>query len=240
VAATAVAFAAVGVGGLAGPALLIGIGVVAPALAAGLLWKVVRTAGLMSLPLGISALLVNLFLYPGATDALFSIGPLTATVEGLRFASEILLRILAITGAITLFYLTTAPSALVIDLERRGISSRVAFVVLASVETVPAMVERAIVITAAQRARGLDTEGSVVRRIRGVVPLAGPVLLGSIAEVEERSTALESRGFTHPGRRTLLWWPADSGRQAVARWSMVVAVPLLVVARAVGWLGWLG
>jgi energy-coupling factor transport system permease protein len=194
----------------------------------------------MSLPLGISALLVNLFLLPGATEVLFRIGPLTATSEGLRFAIEILLRILAITGAITLFYLTTAPAALVLDLEHRGVSPRVAFVALASVQTVPAMVERAVTITAAQRARGLDTEGSVWRRLRGVLPLAAPVLLGSIAEVEERTMALEARGFTRHGSRTLLWWPPDSAPQRLARWLMVLAVPVLLVARALGWLGWLG
>ena len=234
------AIAAVGLGGVIGPVALIAVGVVVPALAAGLLPRVARTATLMSLPLGISALLVNLFLLPGATDVLFRIGPLTATSEGLRFAVEILLRILAITGAITLFYLTTSPSALVLDLEHRGVSPRVAFVTLASVQTVPAMVERAVTITAAQRARGLDTEGSVWRRLRGVVPLAGPALLGSIAEVEERTMALEARGFTRPGSRTLLWWPPDSARQRLARWLMVLAVPSLLVARALGWLGWLG
>ena len=66
---------------------------------------------------------------------------------------------------------------LVIDLERRGVSPRLAFVANASVQTVPAMVERAGQITAAQRARGLDTEGSVWSRIRGIVPIVGPVIL---------------------------------------------------------------
>jgi hypothetical protein len=52
--------------------------------------------------------------------------------------------------------------------------------------------------------------------------------------------ALESRGFTRPGRRTLLWHPADSRRQAMARWLLVAAVPLLVAARAAGLLVALG
>ena len=112
---------------------------------------------------------------------------------------------------------------------------RLAFVANASVQTVPAMVERAGAITAAQRARGLDTEGSIWQRIRGVLPLAGPVLLGSIAEIEERTMALEARGFTRPGRRTLLWHPPDSGSQAVARWLLLAAGVLIVVART-AWL----
>ena len=73
---------------------------------------------------------------------------------------------------------------------------------------------RAGQITAAQRARGLDTEG-IWRRVRGIVPIVGPVILASIAEVEERTMALEARGFTRPGRRTLLWAPPDSGLEAL-------------------------
>ena len=97
------------------------------------------------------------------------------------------------------------------------------------------MVERAETIIAAQRARGLDTEGSVWRRIRGVVPIVGPVILGAIGEVEERTMALEARGFTRPGRRTLLWCAGGlAGVSGVARWLLVlgVAVPLRAVA---GW-----
>jgi energy-coupling factor transport system permease protein len=187
------------------------------------------------LPIAISALLINLFFFPGGHTVLLRLGPVTATAEGLAFALEILLRIMAISGAITLFYLTTRPHDLVVDLERRGISPRIAFVANASVQTVPAMVERAAQITAAQRARGLDTEGSVLRRARGIVPLVGPVILGSIAEVEERTMALEARGFTRPGRRTLLWWPADTALERLARWALVAALVATVVARIAGW-----
>ena len=123
------------------------------------------------------------------------------------------------------------------DLERRGVSARVAFVVSASVRTVPAIVERAAQIADAQRARGLDTEGSLWRRFRGLVPLVGPVLLGSIGEVEERAMALEARGFSRPGRRSLLWAPVDSDAEQVARWLMVLSIPVLIAAGLMGWLG---
>ena len=237
VATTALAVLA---GGLLGPAMLTGVAVVVPAVVGRILGRLLRTALLLTLPIAVSVLLVNLFFFPAGREILFQVGPIAATAEGLGFALETLARIGAISGAITLFYLTTPASELVLDLERRGVSPRIAFVSLASVQTVPALVERASTITAAQRARGLDTEGSIWRRLRGVLPLAGPVLLGSITEVEERTMAFEARGFTRPGRRTLLWWPSDSGRQRLARWLLVLAVPLLVVMRAVGWLGWLG
>jgi energy-coupling factor transport system permease protein len=227
-------------GGLLGPAILAAVAVVVPAVMGRILGRLLRTALLLTLPIAVSVLLVNLFFFPAGRQILFQVGPITATAEGLGFALETLARIGAISGAITLFYLTTPPSELVLDLERRGVSPRIAFVTLASVQTVPALVERASTITAAQRARGLDTEGSLWRRLRGVLPLAGPVLLGSITEVEERTMAFEARGFTRPGRRTLLWWPSDSDRQRLARWLLVLAVPLLVVMRAAGWLGRLG
>lgn len=226
-------------GGLSGPLLLVAIAVLPPAVVAGVLRRLLRTALLLSLPIAISVLLVNLFFYPGGATVLFAVGPIRATAEGLAFSLEVLARLAAISGAITLFYLTTPPSHLVVDLERRGVSPRIAFVTLASVRMVPAMLTRAQAITDAQRARGLDTQGSLWKRLRGVLPLAGPVVLGSIAEVEQRTLALESRGFTRPGRRTLLWEPADRPVERIARWLLVAAVPLLAVARTAGWLEWL-
>ena len=234
--ATVTAIAAVVLGGLLGPAVLVTVAVILPALAAGVIGQLARLTLLLALPIALSALLINVFFFPGGTTVLLEIGPITATAEGLAFALEILARILAISGAVTLFYLTTRPSDLVIDLERRGISPRMGFVVNASVQTVPAMVERASQITAAQRARGLDTEGSPWRRIRGIVPIVGPVILGAIAEVEERTMALEARGFGRPGRRTLLWAPPDSRAQSLGRWALVAGLAVLIVARLTGWL----
>lgn len=232
--ATVTAVAAVIIGGLLGPAIVVAVAVLLPAALAGVLVRLVRTSLLFALPLAASAFLVNLFFFPEGRTVLFAIGPITATAEGLAFALEILVRILAIGGAITLFYLTTPPAGLIVDLERRGVSPRLAFVANASVQTVPALVERAGQITAAQRARGLDTEGSIARRIRGVLPIVGPVILGSLAEVEERTMALEARGFTRPGRRTLLWAPPDSGRERIARWLLLLALVTMVATRLSG------
>jgi energy-coupling factor transport system permease protein len=214
-----------------GPAILVVVGVGLPAAVARVMRRLVRTSLVLSLPIALSALFVNVFFFPGAQNVLLRLGPITATAEGVEFALQILARILAISGAITLFYLTTRAADFVVDLERRGVSPRIAFVAVASVQTVPAMVQRAQTIVAAQRARGLDTEASAWRRVRGIVPIVGPVILSSIGEVEERTMALEARGFTRPGRRTLLWTPADSRAQQVARWILVGALLAIVVAR---------
>lgn len=223
-------------GGVAGPVALTVLAVLLPASLAGVLARLLRVGILVALPLAISVLIVNLFFFPAGATILFRIGPVTATTEGLAFAVETLARLMAITGALVLFYLTTPIGSLVVDLERRGVSPRVAFVVSASVRTVPAIVERAGQIADAQRARALDTQGSLWRRARGLVPLVGPVLLGSIADVEARAMALEARGFSRSGPRSLLWAPADSEAERIARWLMVLAVPALLIAGLAGWL----
>ena len=106
---------------------------------------------------------------------------------------------------------------------------RVAFVAVATIEAVPTLVERAAVIGESQRARGLDTEGSLRARLRGVLPLVGPVILTSLTDVEERSLALETRAFSRPGKRHLLWAMPDTTWERVLRWVLVAALVALVV-----------
>jgi energy-coupling factor transport system permease protein len=194
-----------------------------------------RLAVVVSLPIAISVTLVSVLTRAGTT-VLFELGPFDATLEGADFAAQVVLRLLVMALALALFGLTTEPRALVADLERRGVSPRVTFAAATTLEAAPAMVQRARNVIAAQRARGLDTEGSVGARLRGVGPLVGPVLLSTLAEVEERSLALEARGFDRPGRREPLWTILDSPRQRLARWLLVAGFVTLVVARAGGWL----
>ena len=99
---------------------------------------------------------------------------------------------------------------------------------VATIEAVPTLVERAAVIGESQRARGLDTEGSVRARLRGILPLVGPVILTSLTDVEERSLALETRAFSRPGARHLLWAMADTA------WERVAALAPRGGARCVG------
>jgi hypothetical protein len=48
--------------------------------------------------------------------------------------------------------------------------------------------------------------------------------------------ALEARGFSRPGRRSLLWAPGDRTAERVARWLLALSVPVLIVAGFAGWL----
>jgi hypothetical protein len=46
--------------------------------------------------------------------------------------------------------------------------------------------------------------------------------------------ALEARGFTRPGRRTLLWAPPDRPAESALRWLVVAGLVALVVLRIAG------
>jgi energy-coupling factor transport system permease protein len=232
VAATIASIAAFVAGGYVGPFLIIAA-TLACAVVAGVLGRLVRASTFLTLPIAISVILVSIFTRPGET-VLLVIGPFDITAEGIDFAAQTVVRLFAISTALSLFALTTDPRAFVLDLERRGVSPRFAFVAVATIEAIPTLIERAATIGESQRARGLDTEGSLRARLRGVLPLVGPSILTSLTDVEERSLALETRAFSRPGRRHLLWAMPDSGPERVLRWLLVAAFIALVGGRVGG------
>ncbi len=179
---------------------ILAVAIVAAIWSAGLLRPALHAMRIPAFLL-LSILIVNSLFFPGATDKLMSVGPLSVSREGLTFglisAGRILLAFLA---SMTLLFTTLADDALE-ALIARGASHRIAFVVLSAVQMVPRMQARAGAILEAQQARGLSLEGSLLRRIRALVPLIGPVMLGSLVDVRERTFALEARGFgARPGR----------------------------------------
>ena len=115
----------------------------------------------------------------------------------------------------------------------RGASHRISFVVLSAVQMVPRMQGRAGAILEAQQARGLSMKGSFVGRMRKLVPLVTPVLLGSLVDVRERTFALEARGFGARPGRTAYRVVADP---PIDRWLrlLILAGAVAVVLFAIG------
>ena len=95
----------------------------------------------------------------------------------------------------------------------------------------PAMQARIGTIQAAQRARGLDSEGSLLKRMRSISPLVAPLVLGTFSEIEHRAIALELRGFHSRNVQTSLREVPDSPTQQVMRWLMMVASILLMIRK---------
>ena len=148
-----------------------------------------------------SIIVVNAPLLPGRDGPPRRLGPFAVTREGLTFGLVSAGRLIVAFLVLVEFLFTTLADDLLESLVARGASHRIAFVVLSAVQMVPRMQERAGSILDAQQARGLAVSGSFGHRIRALVPLVGPVLLGSLIDVRERTFALEARGFgARPGR----------------------------------------
>lgn len=209
----------------------------AGALTAGLGRGYLRNLAIGTLPAVASILVVNGFFFPGAEDLLLALGPFNLTREGLAFGVPIALRIVAAVAVTIAFVMSTRPDDLMEALIERGASPKLAFVVLGAIQTIPRMHDKANRILDAQQARGLRTSGSFRARARAVVPLLGPLVIGSLIDVRERSLALEARGFGARGARTayriLRATPADSVVSALGILILVLLV-VYAVARLAG------
>ena len=206
--------------------------VVLVAWSAGLLGPMVRAMRIPAVLL-LSILVVNSLFFPGAKDILVSLGPLSISREGLTFGLVSAGRVLVAFLASIVFLFTTLADDLLEALISRGASHRIAFVVLSAVQMVPRMQGRAGAILEAQQARGLSMKGTIIRRLRKLVPLVAPVLLGSLVDVRERTFALEARGFGARPGRTAYRVVADP---PIDRWLrfLILAGALAVVLFALG------
>jgi energy-coupling factor transport system permease protein len=209
------------------------VGLILIAWSAGLLRPIVRAMRIPALLLT-SILVVNALFFPGATDRLLTVGPLSVTREGLTFGLISAGRVLVAFLATVTFLFTTLADDLLEALVSRGVGHRIAFVILSAVQTVPRMQARAASILQAQQARGLAVTGSFMQRGRALVPLIGPVILGSLVDVRERTFALEARGFgARPGRTAYRVVP-DPSFDRVARLVLVLACVGVVAVAVTG------
>lgn len=192
------------------------------------LWKLV-------LPFAVPILLIQGFFW-GEGEVLFTLGPLSFYRSGLIFAAASIGRIAMLGGCFLLLTMTTRVDMLMRALVERGLPSQALYLVVTTLQLVPRFQAQAHRIQDAQRARGLETEGSISRRARALVPLIGPLLLGSLMDVEERALALEARGFSHRGPRTSLVTLHDSSSQRWLRIGLWTLAAALVLFRLFAWI----
>ena len=182
------------------------------------------------LPFAISLFLVQGFFWPEGTPIL-QLGPVSLKQEGLSFAIRSSGRILVIVSSFLLLTFTTRPDDLMQALRERGVPRNITYIMLTTIQIVPRFQTKANTILDAQRSRGLETEGGFGQRVRALLPLIQPLLLGSIVDIEERAIALEVRAFGREGERTSLGELHDSQNQVVLRWLLLLATIAVVVLR---------
>lgn len=195
-----------------------------------------KWTGRIVLPFAISVFLIQGLFWVGGTP-IISLGPLSFKLEGLIFAVSSTGRILAVVGSILLLAMATRPDALMIALEQRGFPATISYIVLTTIQIVPQFQTKATTVLDAQRSRGLETGGNLLHRARTLLPLVAPLVISSLVDIEKRAIALEARAFKRRGPKTRLMVLQDTPLQKLARWGLLITLPLLVIARLV-WALW--
>jgi energy-coupling factor transport system permease protein len=176
------------------------------------------------LPTAAFIFFMQAFFQPIGETVIFQFWFLDVTRESLLYALRISIRIAVMISAFTIFLLTTHPSELMSDLTRRGLPGQFAYVIISALQILPQMQAKAQTIIDAQRSRGLDTQGNFIKRAGMLVPLVGPLVFGSLVEVEERAIAIEARGFTSKKVKTSLHEIPDRTPDKIIRWILIILV----------------
>lgn len=146
-------------------------------------------------PVAIMLMLIQGCYSPQNKTFIADLGFARLGLEGVMYALSTVVTLLIFLGGFYLMNRTTYTGELVADLMERGLPPKAGYLVLASLNVVPQMKRRMATIQEAQMARGLDTGGDVISRLKATVPLLGPVVMSSLTDAEERSMTLETHGF---------------------------------------------
>jgi energy-coupling factor transport system permease protein len=202
---------------LAAAVVVLALALPAPQGAVGLAAALVIVAFVAGLPrvlVTVAAFAAPFWLFLFLIHVVFGDDPLRALTVGGQITA-ILLGFLLVLASVH-------PARLVDALLEARVPFAVAYLLAATLQSVPRLQARAGAILDAQRCRGLAVQGSLWRRARAVVPLAVPLVLGALAEVDQRAFALDSRGMGARVRRTPLAPPRDSVLDGSIRWSLLI------------------
>lgn len=198
-----------------------------------------RTAFLISLPIGVSLLVVHGLFNPQNTTQLFVLEPvpvlgrLVVWEEGIRFGLLFYFRLTAVIVAILTLIRTTHARKLSIGLADKGVPTKLTFVFMSALQLAPQMKDRAREIVEAQQARGLDTRSTYRERLRSLIAMLTPLFISMLISTQTRALALESRGFSREGPITNLVEVTDTAVDRALRWATVVVVVALFVGLVV-------
>ena len=164
---------------------------------------------------------------------MWEIGPLVIHVEGFLYACQVTLRLLIVICSFYLLITTTHPYDLAMDLEQRGLPPKIGYILLATLQAMFELQERLKVIVDAQKCRGVEVQGNLMVRLKAYFPIVGPLVIGSILNIESRALALELRGFSANVPKTVLHKINEQPWERWLRWSLLLLLVFSLLARLV-------
>ncbi len=183
-------------------------------------WIAIATP-ILSLPLG----------FPGNETVIYMIKlagyEIPIYLEGLGYGITWPLRIAVTISSAMLFYLTTNQARLVAAMVKSRVPFRAIYMVIATLQLIPLLVDEANTIYQAQVSRGLRTDVGVVKKIYYYIALVIPLTLSALNKVQIRAIALESRGFSAPVKKTFLYEAEFRARDYVFFLIMALATAFL-------------
>ena len=156
----------------------------------------------------------NIFFTEGKGAPLFDYGVIEIYREGIVRASLMALRvIILIAGTGVLLTYTTSPIALADAIEGllRPLKKlhvpvhEFAMMMTIALRFIPTLIEETDRIMSAQKARGADfSSGSIVKRVKALVPILIPLFVSAFKRAEELAVAMECRCYRGGEGRTKL------------------------------------
>ena len=155
--------------------------------------------------------MLNMFLTPGRE--LVSFWKLTITIEGVRTAAFMIIRLVFLVMGSSIMTLTTTPSNLTDGLEKglRWMNAfnapvhEIAMMMSIALSFIPILLEETDIIMKAQQARGADFEsGSIIKRAKAMVPVLVPLFVSAFRRANDLAMAMEARGYRGGDGRTKL------------------------------------
>ncbi len=175
--------------------------------------------------------LLNLFFIKGESEPIWTFWKISLYIEGIYGAVFMLIRIVTLILATSLFLTyTTTPIALTDALESLLRPLRVirvpvhefAMMMTIALRFIPLLSEETGKIMNAQKARGVDfSQGGLIRRAKSLVPILIPLFVSSFRRAEELATAMECRCYRGGTGRTKMTVPHLHARDFVALLLMV-------------------
>ena len=153
---------------------------------------------------------LNLF-FTGGEKVLVKFWVITVTQEGLVRAVFMVARILMLITATFLLTYTTSPISLTDGLEAllnplkkiRVPVHELSMMMCIALRFIPTLIEETDKIMSAQKARGADFEsGSLMQRVRALVPILVPLFISAFRRADELATAMECRCYQGGDGRT--------------------------------------
>lgn len=187
------------------------------------------------------AVVFNAFLTPG--EALYHIGKMTITREGLILSAVASVRLVLLVVTASLMTLTTSPIQLTDGLERLlrpftplGVPAHeLALMMTIALRFIPTLAEEADRIMRAQMARGADFQsGNLVNRVKGLIPVMVPLFVAAFRRADELATAMEARGYRGGKGRTRMKELFFTGIDYVGGVALLAYTAAIVYLRVTG------